>query len=1417
MRIKTFFAFVFSCASLLSMAQVVDVDTYTGKGITTIPLYTLKSGPLSFPISLINVSGGVKADANTGAVGTGWNISSGGSISRQMRGLPDDYDSVNASGTHVKQGWLFNNNSTTVGNFVPTADDNLTVSTDEQNDYNFLNSLGGFNGATMIDTEPDVFYISAPGISCSFVFNNSGQISFLGKEDFKITYVSGPTGIQSFSVLDDAGTTYSFGNPLSSFIQSTLKDDGGVIHNESDITHFKYQYLLYKNKVRFNDSWKLLSIKSQNGDEIKFEYAPTMSPMLALGLAPDYALIPLERMDQQEVNAYLYDESTGSATKKFQYSISRYIVPQIQFTKATGKTEVVKINRSPLILPKGDYSIMNQLIGSVEIYDNRPSTPVFLKQWLLNYDMVHGLEDYYDLGNGTLAPRYSFIFLRSLIEDARQTTFITSPYLFEYNGVDFTAKTILRSDRSTLNKDEYGFNTDDCCSPQFKTYVYPALGGIDRIRTRSFPGYLGQQLEIGSSYSRTVSIPALSVSSLSKIVLPTGGENRIFYEPNIYKDTTSHVDVYGGGLRVSRLEFHDGVDFANDIVKTYSYLQDDGTSSGVILHKPVYIFNLNSYKNLQTNAVTYYHDLVNQNLSFDQIWKRTLIRTNQALNADSDPGIYVGYKKVSVSQPGIGKTVYKYDVPGSFTNFPETDWTPTRNKIARTQPSSPNYSNVISLDPGPIVGSYAYPFAPNPNYDFKRGLLRSVRVFSETNALVKQTDYDYTFLSTPAKVYALRLDQYPAAFTYTSQLTDINGQTSYVTRTDGFPMFIYSRYEMNTGIHPRLFKTTTKVFDQKVTGGYETTAYQSNIETLEYSSTNHDKVTRRVQTGSDGVEYATNYKYAFDYSATALWAQQDTYSQGITRLKERNINIPVETWSTKKDGAESPLVISSNLSLFGYDATKNTVTLRKSLSMSSSKPVSSFTPSSIINGSASTFTYENAKYNRFTDYQDADAFGNPGTTVAYNKIKSSVHYARNSGVVKATFANTAAGEAAYTDFDSQSDYDFTCNVCFVNAVQSTGGRVNGPCLLLNPSPTKVAKTLTNKMGQPYTFSCWLKGTAGGTITVKVNDGASPQASSVISFPACSDWTYFSTSLPIGTFGSNITVTAETSVAVLIDDILFYPATAMPTTYLHGTGLAKIAETDAHGRSTYYEYDELYRLRDIKDNENNILKSYSYKMKRNSIPNIIISQNTPAYVNKPTTFSATDTDDLANTVYKWRIVNANDPSLINDFSNVSPISGTNLMNYTFTATGRYYVNVQCTYMGITKTAQYELSVDVVYEPLTVTICPDRPTTFDLCNPTETHLIDCNPDAVATPGRAILKALVTGGTGNYTYEWRKYDLIWGGFQEEVLSTSQSLTGVDYLVGEKYHVSVSDTQQPSAGGADITFIIYKSDPNCPTPVRN
>lgn len=63
--------------------------------------------------------------------------------------------------------------------------------------------------------------------------------------------------------------------------------------------------------------------------------------------------------------------------------------------------------------------------------------------------------------------------------------------------------------------------------------------------------------------------------------------------------------------------------------------------------------------------------------------------------------------------------------------------------------------------------------------------------------------------------------------------------------------------------------------------------------------------------------------------------------------------------------------------------------------------------------------------------------------------------------------------------------------------------------------------------------------------------------------------------------------------VLYDDIRVHPRDAMITSYTYKPMVGMTSMTDAKGLTTYYEYDDLQRLLNIKDHEGNIVKHFDY--------------------------------------------------------------------------------------------------------------------------------------------------------------------------------------------------------------------------------
>src|SRR5689334_17656652 len=64
---------------------------HTGGANASIPICQLKAGSYTFPVSINYSSNGYKPEEIPSRVGLGWSLNAGGSVSRIVRGKPDDF------------------------------------------------------------------------------------------------------------------------------------------------------------------------------------------------------------------------------------------------------------------------------------------------------------------------------------------------------------------------------------------------------------------------------------------------------------------------------------------------------------------------------------------------------------------------------------------------------------------------------------------------------------------------------------------------------------------------------------------------------------------------------------------------------------------------------------------------------------------------------------------------------------------------------------------------------------------------------------------------------------------------------------------------------------------------------------------------------------------------------------------------------------------------------------------------------------------------------------------------------------------------------------------------------------------------------------------------------------------------------
>ncbi|WP_302387226.1 RHS repeat domain-containing protein [Alistipes ihumii] len=208
----------------------IPVSHYTGTASINIPLYTISAGGVQVPVSLGYQASGIKVKDMETWVGLGWRLSTGGRISRMVRGAQADEEGYSkVSGT--PDGIDANNLSSW-----------NTDKIDERNDAEF-------------DSEPDLFFFEIPGKSGQFVADYNGDVYLIPYQGIQVKWDRTPYS-STFTVTDESGNRYYF-----SEVETTVSED---LDDKEDVKDWI-------------TSWNLSRIVTSQNDTIRYYYTSNAS------------------------------------------------------------------------------------------------------------------------------------------------------------------------------------------------------------------------------------------------------------------------------------------------------------------------------------------------------------------------------------------------------------------------------------------------------------------------------------------------------------------------------------------------------------------------------------------------------------------------------------------------------------------------------------------------------------------------------------------------------------------------------------------------------------------------------------------------------------------------------------------------------------------------------------------------------------------------------------------------------------------------------------------------------------------------------------------------------------------------------------------------------------------------------------
>lgn len=638
-------------------------------------------------------------------------------------------------------------------------------------------------------------------------------------------------------------------------------------------------------------------------------------------------------------------------------------------------------------------------------------------------------------------------------------------------------------------------------------------------------------LSVGKGANRAPSLSGSSLTLLNRITYPTGGYTTFTYELNNAKRYDGTIRNIGG-VRVKEISDYS---FNGQMAAktTYSYTLDDGTTSGV---------SDDAYPNYVTHTVMHqdFEPTLGQSCP-EMDYDKYTVSADAVYGLGSFQGSQIGYsqvtetKKDAVTDMPLGKTVYQYKV-GLFNPFDD---------------------------------------------DISSGDLLAKSIYDNAGKLLYQltNSYNDTFVETltGAKV---RPQEHQSNKTYYCKQADPGGGYDYVPGFEDNPPTgcldhrIYPKiyYAQTYGLRcqsKQLTEKTEKWYDQLSNN------YLTSVTQYIYGDPNLNLPTTMTTTTSDGNQLVTQKLYV-DQFAIPSGVTLDGQSMAIKTLQMKNIpGAIVESYQYRQhsDGSQK-VYLTGHVNV--YDPLN--VRIIQELKLETASPLTSFSPSAI--NSSGNFVHA-SNYHVLANFK-YDSDGNLISQGKDGDMTTSYIWDYFGAYPAAQIVNSDNTSAAYTSFEVNMSSilggwgysGITMNTTYA----LTGSR---SCTLNSGGYlSRIGITETDK---PLWVTYWSR---NGALTVLQNGSTSIAVTH--SGPTYNGWTLYEHLVP-----ANTNYVKLTGANITIDELRLFPKDAQMTTYAYFPQTGLESAVSPTNRISYYLYDGLNRLTDIKDEKGNIVRHVSY--------------------------------------------------------------------------------------------------------------------------------------------------------------------------------------------------------------------------------
>jgi hypothetical protein len=1148
-------------ASSLGKFGEIPVGLYTGIPSISIPIYHYQgiSNRLSLDVGLAYHAGGIRVEEIGGNIGMGWALDAGGVISRTLRGQPDDDPVV---------GYL------ALGLTDRPSTDPDSINTDQVYYQNFW------------DTEQDVFSYNFNGHSGRFILDPHGNPVLVDGSNIRIRPLPDPGGLNGmpylgFMVTDERGIEYIFKDAertnvsliagLGAQYSSSWYLSAMVNPFSTDTIRFAYNIASETYQTFGTETWKNKALNDTRFDvsptiinSMPYEYVVNAKKLKHIvcpnGVMLDFSYAPVTRCDllgDSILTGITQTDSLTGISKNFQLYQTYYNGVHTALT--SGPCNPTTTGNS--------FSLRLRLDSVKEISGGIVNPP-----YVFTYNDAVLLparnskqQDLWGYFNGSLNPG------TTLVPNLLQNDIINNVTYFlggadrRVDPTDAGAGALTQIKYPTGGSTTYTFEVNRAGDNQLIQAV-PVNNSAVFNFTRNTPPIFGDDSTSGSTTMTIDKSPPTTFVDFNFTFggwcpgLPESDQITISVKSMDLSTTyVTHTYSFGdnGTLTIP------GIDIPNG---TYLLIwQINGPAQDVC--DEAFAFNL-SWTNakmdstqlaggLRIKQIVDYDGLSHGN---DMTRQYSYIDSNGLSSGTTGAHTSFGYPYgdcTIIGDPftGIGQVfINDYLVRTATTNAP----------LTYTEGSSVGYARVDVATVGPhSVGKevnyftsyrdfpvknqqFNFPFPPTEVLDYALGHPKLKLIYDSAGKLTRREFNDYTFLQNLEDT----MIDFKMAMTFNG---DCDGDGSVPIVFPPPTTFIDPAYFWFTGF---MQKKSSVVTEYAANGdSLTTTAFYA------YDPVYFTDVTQTTTIDSKGDTVNSYRYYPFDYTISG--------SVFGTMTDSNIIGVPVSNEIYKKLSGSWYL---TNADAMNYSNFFNGLLPSAHYLLNSAQPVpqstiGAFNPNALLRNSSLYFLD--------VSFDDYDAKTNPSQLSDRGKVVNYI-WDINRQYPVAEVRNGDSAHIAYSSFEADGNGGWTISGGSLDKTKGLTGRYS-----YVPSGT-ISKSGLNSSAT-YVVSYWTS--SGSPITITGTKSGYPITGKTISVGGNS-WTYY-----------EYLVTGVTSVSLTsssnIDELRLYPSSAVMKTYTY-IPLAGISSScDEDNRVTYYEYDLLQRLADIRDQDWNIVKTFQY--------------------------------------------------------------------------------------------------------------------------------------------------------------------------------------------------------------------------------